>query len=114
MALERAIAWGAPSRSANAASNSAVRGPMVSQPLRSVSATAATSDSSIARSKSGTRSSDVRVPPVVRIAEAPLLEPADDLVDAIRHTQPGFEAQHGGDPSVRPIHGSDETIVSGA
>src|SRR5207342_2484102 len=58
--LATAIAWVEPKYSANRFSSSSVRGPMLSQPERYVSDTAAISASPISTSARGTRQSDIR------------------------------------------------------
>src|SRR5579884_554261 len=78
--LETATACRAPIASAKAASNSWVRGPMVSHPERNVAATASRSSSENRRSKTGIRcSGDVPVTLMPGIVEAAVLETLEDL-----------------------------------
>src|SRR5581483_2356723 len=96
----------APRCSAKMRSNSAVRGPSVSQPERSVSATASRSCGCSCRSKSGSSGKvsvdatsmplrDVLVTRVVRVAEAPLIERLDDLGDPVGDRHQRLEAELG-------------------
>src|SRR5271166_2730858 len=114
--LDTAIAWRAPRCAAKASSNSAVRGPSVSQPERSVAATASRSCGCSCRSNSGSsgkvsaaavlagasmcgrRSGNVPVAAVERIAERFGVERGQDLGDAVGYGHERLEAQLFADP----------------
>src|SRR3954463_1223653 len=91
--LETATAWRPPTYSANTSSNAAVRGPMVSQPERRVSATAWRSSSSTRRSKNGI-SGNVSVAAVIGIRERAGGEGISHLADAVGDGHRSLEAKH--------------------
>src|SRR3954465_13216231 len=91
--LETATAWRPPTYSANTSSNSAVRGPMVSQPERRVSATAWRSSSSTRRSKKGI-SGNVSVAAVKGIRESTGRESSCHLGDAVGDGHEGLETEY--------------------
>src|SRR5581483_4545390 len=91
--LDTATACPAPTHSAKVRSNASVRGPMVSQPDRSVSATASRSSSSTFRSKNGI-SGNVPVAAVKGIREGAGGEGVSHLGDAVGDSHCGLEAEH--------------------
>src|SRR3954470_5773495 len=89
---DTASAWRTPRCSANACSKACVRGPAVSQPERSTSATASMSCGSRRRSNSG-MSGNVPVPAIEGVREAAVVERRHQLLDTERHGHRHLVAQ---------------------